>query len=148
MNDLYETDILLWSEKQAELLRRLARGERVNAEIDWENLVEEVESVGREQLHAVESLLLQALIHLLKAEAWPDLRDAPNWRSDAGVFRIQARKRYVPSMRQRLDLDQIYREARGVLPERMDGHPPRAVPEVCPMTLDELLSLRKAGTSG
>jgi hypothetical protein len=49
----YDSDILSWSEQQSALLRRLARGEKVNAQIDWENVVEEVESVGREQLHAV-----------------------------------------------------------------------------------------------
>lgn len=42
----YEADILLWSEHQAELLRRLAAGERVNDQVDWKNLIEEVESVG------------------------------------------------------------------------------------------------------
>jgi hypothetical protein len=81
MADLYDTDILQWSERQSDLLRRHARGERVNALIDWQNVAEEIESVGREQLHDVESLLVQALIHLLKAEAWPLNRDAPNWRS-------------------------------------------------------------------
>jgi hypothetical protein len=30
MSNLYDTDILLWSEQQADLLRRLAAGERVN----------------------------------------------------------------------------------------------------------------------
>ena len=34
MSDLYEADILLWSEQQAALLRRLAAGERVNEQID------------------------------------------------------------------------------------------------------------------
>jgi hypothetical protein len=138
--DLYEDDILLWSERQAELLRRLARGERVNDQIDWDNLVEEVESVGREQLHAVQSLLLQALVHLLKAEAWPNLRDAPAWRADAIVFRTQAANRFVPSMRQRLDLDRLYRQALRALPETMEDQPPRALPRACPMTLDELLA--------
>jgi hypothetical protein len=57
----YDTDILTWSEHQAELLRRLAAGERVNNEVDWENVIEEIESVGKEQLHAVESRLVQAL---------------------------------------------------------------------------------------
>ncbi len=51
MNDLYEEDILTWSERQAELLRRLAAGERVNDQVDWQNVVEEVESVGRSELH-------------------------------------------------------------------------------------------------
>ncbi len=86
MNDLYDADILMWSEQQAALLRRLARGERVNGQIDWDNVAEEVESAGRGQLNAVESLLFQALVHMLKAEAWPLLRDAPNWRADAPGF--------------------------------------------------------------
>ena len=139
MADLYEDDILLWSEHQAELLRRLARGERVNDQIDWDNLVEEVESVGCDQLHAVESLLLQSLVHTLKARAWPEIRDAQSWSLDANMFRIQAANRYVPSMRQRIELDRIYRQALDVLPPAMDGQPRRPLPETCPVTLDELL---------
>ena len=72
MNDLYEDDILLWAERQAELLRRRAAGELVNdAELDWENVAEEVADVGRSELRAVASHLVQALLHDLKAEAWP-----------------------------------------------------------------------------
>ena len=44
MSDLYEDDILLWSEHQAEALRRRAANE-----IDWENVAEEIEAVGRSQ---------------------------------------------------------------------------------------------------
>ena len=40
------------------------RRERVNDLVDWENVIDEVESVGSEQLHAVRSLLRQALIHI------------------------------------------------------------------------------------
>jgi Domain of unknown function DUF29 len=36
--------------------------------VDWANVVEEIESVGRSELRACVSLLLQALIHMLKAE--------------------------------------------------------------------------------
>src|SRR6478736_600932 len=48
----YDTDILRGSERQAEPLRRVATGERVNDQVDWENVIDEVESVGNEQLHA------------------------------------------------------------------------------------------------
>ena len=72
MSDLYEDDILLWSERQAELLRRRAAGELVNdAELDWPNIAEEIEDVGKSQLRGVASHLVQALLHDLKAEAWP-----------------------------------------------------------------------------
>ena len=53
---LYDRDILSWSEHQADLLRRIARGERVN-DVDWEHVVEEIEDVGLSELHAVESHL-------------------------------------------------------------------------------------------
>lgn len=139
MSDLYETDILVWSEQQAELLRRLAHGERVNDQLDWEHLIEEVESVGSEQLHAVESLLLQALVHMLKAQGWPLARDVENWRADARGFRAQAANRFAPSMRQRLDLARLYRQALRAVPATMDGQPPQPLPDACPATLDELL---------
>jgi hypothetical protein len=38
MSDTHDTDIALWSVHQAELLRRMAKGERVNDQIDWENV--------------------------------------------------------------------------------------------------------------
>ena len=71
MSDLYDADILSWSEHQAALLRRVAGGHIPNEAPDWTNIIEEVESVGREQLHAVRSLIVMALLHDLKAAAWP-----------------------------------------------------------------------------
>ena len=135
----YETDIVLWSEHQADLLRRLAAGQLTNEAPDWPNIAEEIESVGSEQRHAVESLLLLALIHMLKAEAWPLALDVPHWQAEARVFRAQARRRFVPSMRQRIDIAGIYADALRGLPETMDGLAPLSVPTVCPVTLDELL---------
>jgi hypothetical protein len=136
----YDTDILIWSEHQAELLRRHARGERANdGAIDWPNIIEEIEDVGRSELRSVESLLVRALRHMLKAEAWPLSRDAPNWRADAVDFRRQARRRFVPSMRQRIDLAELYADALATLPESQDGQPPLPVPQVCLATLEELL---------
>jgi len=38
-DSLYDTDILIWSERQADLLRRLAGGERLNETIDWEIVI-------------------------------------------------------------------------------------------------------------
>lgn len=45
-DDLYHRDFVAWSQAQAERLRRLAAGERVN-DLDWGNLIEEVEDLGR-----------------------------------------------------------------------------------------------------
>jgi hypothetical protein len=141
MSDLYDDDILLWSEHQADLLRRRAAGELVNeAELDWPNIAEEIESVGCEQLHAVESFMVQALLHDLKAAAWPLSRDVPQWRAEARRFRGDSASRFAPSMRQRIDMAKVHRRALRAMPETMDDQPPLPVPESCPVTLDELLA--------
>ena len=105
----YDADILTWSERQGGLLRRRAAGDLVNdAELDWPNIAEEIESVGRSQLSAIQSGLRQALILMLKAEAWPLSRDVPHWRAEARRFRDDAAEAFTPSMRQRIDLAALY----------------------------------------
>jgi hypothetical protein len=139
MSDLYDTDILTWSERQADLLRRIARGEPPNEAPDWSNIVEEIESVGQSQIDAVMSLLFQAFVHDLKAEAWPLARDVPNWRGDARGFRAEARWKYRASMRQRIDVPGLYADALDALPETLDDPPSLPLPGNCPVTLDELM---------
>ena len=140
MSDLYDDDVLLWSERQGALLRRIAAGEPVNERPDWPNIIEEVESVGRSDLHAVESLLLQALVHMSKAEAWPTSPAIPGWQAEARLFRAQARRAFVPLMRQRLDVPGLYADALRAMPETMDGQAPRPLAAICSTALDELLA--------
>jgi len=137
----YDTDILMWSERQAELLRRHAAGERMDdGDLDWTNIIEEVADVGRNTLRACRSQLLQALLHDLKAEAWPLSRDAPHLRSEARVARINAADAFAPSMRQRIDVAALYTKALRALPDTMDGQAPLPLQGTCPVTLDDLLS--------
>ena len=140
MGELYDVDVMEWSEHQARLLRRHAAGEKDNEAPDWANIIEEIESVGNEQLFAFESLALQALLHDLKCEAWPLLSYVPHWRAEARLFRAQARRRFTNSMRRKIDLASIYADARRAMPDTIDGLPPLPVPTVCPVTLDELVS--------
>jgi hypothetical protein len=139
MSDLYEADILEWSERQTDLLRRVAAGNRTGT-IDWANIIEEVESVGRNELLAVKSLLVEALVHMLKASAWPNAAIAPNWESEARHLRYDAASRFSPSMLQHLDIAKLHARALRILPETIDGQPPLPVPQACAMTLDELLA--------
>lgn len=44
MSTLYETDFYQWTQQQAALLRR---GESNGAGLDWENIAEEIESMGK-----------------------------------------------------------------------------------------------------
>ena len=141
MGDLYEADVLEWSEHQARLLHQHAAGKPGNEAPDWANIIEEVESVGRSQFHAVESLLVQALLHELKIQAWPLSRDVPHWKAEARGFRRDARRQFTPSMRSKLDLAGLYADALDRLPETMDGLVPVPVPPACPVTLNQLLSV-------
>ena len=138
----YDSDILVWSERQGALLRRRAAGELVNdRELDWPNIAEEIESVGRSQLSAVRSYIIQALAHELKAEAWPNSQAVPGWRSEAVRFRQEAAEAFAPSMRQHIDMAKLYALARRRLPAMIDGQAPSPVPQTCPVTLDELLAM-------
>ena len=101
----YDDDILLWSEHQAELLRRMAAGERVNDQVYWENVAEEIESVGRTERRACESHLVQALLHDLKAEAWPLASDVAREARQRG----EARAAFSPSMG---SADDLFKTAR------------------------------------
>lgn len=139
MGDLYETDILDWSEHQAELLRRMATGDRVNAEAaDWLNVIEGIAPVDRSRLSAVRSLL-----HDLKAEVWPRSRDLPHWRAEARGFRRDTARASSPSTRQKIDLAGLYADALVRLPDSMDGEQPLPVPTEWPATLDQLLTIWK-----
>jgi uncharacterized protein DUF29 len=137
---VYDTDILIWAESQAELLRRVGTGEPINDQIDWENVAEEIESVGRSELHAVESLLVQAMLQGLKSDAWPTMSYVPDWEAEARGFRDDAAHRFTASMRQRIDVADLYARALRRMPETIDGLPPLPVPAECPVTLDELLA--------
>jgi hypothetical protein len=81
MNDLYDVDLASWSERQAELLRRRAAGELVNeAEIDWQNIAEEIESVGGNTRRELRNRLARLLQHLLKWHYQPEHRSR-SWQS-------------------------------------------------------------------
>lgn len=140
MDELYDLDILEWSERQARLLRQHAAGKGGNETPDWPNIIEEIESVGSEQRHAVESNLVQALIRDLKCEAWPLAPYVPHWRAEARTFRRNARRRFTNSMRSRIDLASLYGDALAGMPDSMDGVPPLSIPQACPVALDDLLS--------
>lgn len=63
---LYERDIQAWCDQQANLPRRLERGERDN-DVDWQNIAEGIKAVGRIELYAVQHELSNpfTLDHLL-----------------------------------------------------------------------------------
>lgn len=72
--ELYERDFYTWALRQAELVRA-----RRLEELDLENVAEELESLGKEQAHKLQSAFRVLLLHLLKWRYQPQRRSR-SWR--------------------------------------------------------------------
>ena len=87
---LYEQDGYTWAMEQARALRR-----RDLEAVDWDNLIEEVETLGRSERHSWESLCARAVEHLLAIEHWR--RRSPesvtHWVQEVEAFRDGMAKR-------------------------------------------------------
>lgn len=136
---LYDSDFLAWSREQAERLRRVAAGERVN-DVDWDNVIEEIQSLGKSELRAVRTLFGRGIEHALKVVAWPHELAVDHWTDETWNFLSQARGGLERSMIQHLDLERIYeqalRDVRRV--RRAHATPPSPLPSQPPFTLEEL----------
>ncbi len=76
----YDTDLVLWSREQADLLRRMAAGERVNDQVNWENVAEEIESLGRSDWRELRRGVEVILRHLIKLHVSPVVEPRAGWR--------------------------------------------------------------------
>ncbi|MEH3118894.1 MAG: DUF29 domain-containing protein [Methylorubrum populi] len=140
---LYDDDIVTWAEEQAAAIRALAARPELSNVLDWENVAEEIESVGRSHIRAVERLLIQMLAHLLKRVSAPDSPPNLHWRREIAAFQVSAQARYERSMRQRIDWRKVWRLgielAAGELELYGDSLLPNLPPD-CPLTPEELLA--------
>ncbi len=133
---LYERDFYTWCMQQARLVQ-----ERRFAELDVENVVEELESLGKEQAHKLGSAYRVLLMHLLKWRYQPKRRT----RSWAGTI-----------VRERLNAAEILAENPGLRSKRRalfsrayngarreaaaeTGLPLSTFPEICPFAIDQVL---------
>jgi hypothetical protein len=98
----YDQDFFLWTEQQAAALRR-AKGS--NLPLDWENLAEEIESLGKSDRRALTSQIRRILRHLLKLEASDAAQPRLGWRATIIDARseIAAVLRDSPSLRGEVD---------------------------------------------
>lgn len=83
---LYEEDFYLWLKTTAEQLKK-----GKFTEVDLDNLIEEIESMGRSERHAIKSLLTRLLEHLLKLTYWESERDrnGNHWNGEINNFRVE-----------------------------------------------------------
>ena len=128
---LYETDYPLWLEKQAIALKN----RDVNA-LDWENLLEEIEYLGNEQINAVNSLLKQIIIHRLKLEYTSDIYSRHHWKCEINAFIDTLEDKLTHSIRNKIDLKKSYTRARRTVLEKYNLN----LPQGCPYSLDDLIT--------
>ncbi len=99
---LYDCDFVLWTEEQAAALRRAKSS---NLPLDWDNLAEEIESLGKSDRRELQSQVRRILHHLLKIEASPAVEPQAGWRSTIRSARaeIHAVLDDSPSLRRQVD---------------------------------------------
>ncbi|MFI4948776.1 MAG: DUF29 domain-containing protein [Alphaproteobacteria bacterium] len=101
---LYDTDFLAWSKEQAAGLRSFAQSGS-NQVLDWENLAEEIESLGISQKTALRSQMRRIILHLLKLEFSPAVEPRRGWFESVGDARseMESLLETSPSLKSEVD---------------------------------------------
>jgi hypothetical protein len=136
---LYDQDYASWLEKTIEKLKQ-----KNFSVLDLENLIEELESMGRSEKHALKSLLTRLLKHLLKLAYWESEKDynRREWEGEITNFRIQINNLLEdsPSLRAYLEtvFDKSYKDARKIV-IKITGLNPKTFPTEPTATLEQVL---------
>jgi hypothetical protein len=145
---LYDDDILAWSEVQAAALRSLAGRHDLPNQLDLANVVEEIEDVGKSELRTVESLIRNIMTHVAILWTDPGAPAINGWRGEIATWHVEVLRRISPSMRPKLDLALVWRDALRVACAKLadwdkaKAEPARAalVGSTCPFDLAALTS--------
>ncbi|MGB5594376.1 MAG: DUF29 domain-containing protein [Crocosphaera sp.] len=131
----YSSDYYTWTKEQVKLLK-LRRFEQV----DWDNLIEEIEDLGNSRENALESYLERLLEHLLKLSYWESEKEycTRGWKAEIRNFRAQIKKilRKNPALKNKLEpiWIEIYPVRISVMRELF------SIPDTTNISLDNALS--------
>jgi hypothetical protein len=145
IDELYEQDFYVWTQRQAEALRRLAET-RPNIGLDFPRLIEEVEDLGTSQRDAVRSQVRRIIEPCLKLEHSRAVDPRGGWYGSIIDARAELDDKLSPSLRR--DLEQHWSRLWGQARNKADnglrrfGEPDAAdlLPLDCPYLLDDLLA--------
>jgi hypothetical protein len=133
---LYELDSYLWIEKTIEVLKTHSL-----KDLDIENLIEELESLGKRDFNKVRSLLRQIMIHLLLLEYWSEEydRNYRHWEAEILAFRSDLKDNLTTTLENRLyeRLDDLYDDASKYVLKKT-GLVNRIIPMNCPYSFQQL----------
>ena len=135
LKDLYEVDEIKWLETTIKILKN----RQLNS-LDIENLIEDLEELGKRERNSVVSLLEQIIRHLLLLEYWTTEKDnnSAHWKSEIYNFRLQLNRKLTKTLINYLEdeLEQIYQDAKGYVELKTQNSV--EFPSQCPYSLDEL----------
>jgi hypothetical protein len=102
VSELYDRDFFLWTQEQAAALRAVRKS---NLPLDWDNLAEEIASLGTSQRTELNSQVRRILRHLFKLEASPAADPRAGWRTTVRDARIEIEDLLEgsPSLRREID---------------------------------------------
>ena len=133
---LYETDFVEWTEQTVQLIRS-----RQFERVDWENVIEEIESLGRSDRRELKSRLEVLLQHLLKWQYQPNLRSG-SWQNtiDEQRNRITDLLQESPSLKPYPEevLAESYRRGRKAASNETEL-PLDLFPSECPYSITQVL---------
>jgi Domain of unknown function DUF29 len=130
----YDSDVILWAEEQA----RLLRAGRFS-ELDIEHIADEIEDVGKSEKRELASRMAVLLAHLLKWRYQPEKR-TKSWRTtiDGQRRAVDIALRATPSLKAVMrdtEWSVVVWDDALAQAERETGL--EDLPEVCPFTFDE-----------
>ncbi len=134
--DLYKVDFYAWTQEQATLLRAQKWGQ-----IDLPNLVEEIESLGKQQQQELRNRLSVLIGHLLKWHYQPQRRSR-SWLTTLRVQRIDISELLGDNPSLKAYLQEALQRGYVRAIELAAGEtnlPSRTFPAECPYSLSQIL---------
>lgn len=135
---VYTTNYDLWLDEQINSLRTSNW-----SELDADNLILELEALGRAEKSAVKSLVYQILLHMLLIDFWHEESkySQNHWRAEIDAFQIQLEDRLTTNLAilAKDNLPRLYLKARKNA-ARKSRLPEDRYPVECPYALEDIVN--------
>jgi Domain of unknown function DUF29 len=132
---LYETDYLQWIETTVEKLQN-----QDYANVDWENLIEEIADMGKSERRSLKSNLIVILVHLLKWQFQPEMKSG-SWEASIIEHRRRVKEALDDSPSLKSYLESVFAEcyAQAVKQAKAETNlPVESFPVMCPYDVPEV----------
>ena len=133
---LYDQDFCLWIDSTVKQIQ-----EQDFENIDWNNLLEEIESMGKREKNALESNLTILLMHLLKWQYQSDKR-SNSWAFTITEHNRRIKKAFKQSPSLKLYFQEVFAECYGdggKVASRKKGLPIDTSPKESPFNAEDVL---------